>query len=266
MKIATLNVNSIRVRLPHVLRYLKSAKPDVLLMQELKCLTEQFPTEEISDAGYNSAVLGQKTYNGVAALSRHPIDEVVEGLPGDKDDTQSRWVEIVVRGVRYVSLYLPNGNPIGTEKFDFKIAWMDRMIDRAKALLEAEEDFVFGGDFNVCPTDEDVYDAQGFSTDALCQPESRAKWRELKYLGLTEAFNALHPDEVGAYTYWGYQGGAWRRGNGLRIDHFFLSPHMADRLVACDVDKDVRAEEKASDHTVLWCELGEADSAPSHFP
>jgi len=257
MKIATLNVNSIRVRLPHVLRYLDSANPDVLLLQELKCLTEQFPAQEIEDAGYKCAILGQKSYNGVAALSRHPIDEVVEGLPGDSEDTQSRWVEMVVGGVRYVSLYLPNGNPIDSQKFSYKLGWMDRMIGRAKELLEVEEDFVLAGDFNVCPTDNDVYDPQGFSTDALCQPESRAKWRALKYLGLTEAFDALHPDEVGAYTYWGYQGGAWRRGNGLRIDHFFLSPHMADRLVACDVDKDVRAEEKASDHTVLTCELND---------
>ena len=253
MKIATLHVNSIRVRMPHVLRYLDSANPDVLLLQELKCLTEQFPAQEIEDAGYKCAILGQKSYNGVAALSRHPIDEVVEGLPGDSEDTQSRWIEMVVGGVRYVSLYLPNGNPIDSQKFSYKLGWMDRMIGRAKELLEVEEDFVLAGDFNVCPTDDDVYDPQGFSTDALCQPESRAKWRALKYLGLTEAFDALHPDEVGAYTYWGYQGGAWRRGNGLRIDHFFLSPHVADRLVACDVDKEVRAELRKRPRTTPSC-------------
>lgn len=258
MRIATLNVNSIKVRLPHVLRYLAAANPDILLLQELKTVDEGFPEAAISDAGYNCAVLGQKTYNGVAVLSRYPFDEVVKGLPGDDGDTQARWIEAVVKGVRYVSLYLPNGNPIDTEKFPYKLGWMDRMIARAKELLEVEEDFLLGGDFNVCPTDADVYDPEGFSNDALCQPESRAKWRELKYLGLTEAFRALHPDEPEAYTYWGYQGGAWRRGNGLRIDHFMLSPHVADRLTACEVDKDVRAEEKASDHTVLWCELREA--------
>ncbi|MDA0654629.1 MAG: exodeoxyribonuclease III [Proteobacteria bacterium] len=264
MKIATWNVNSITVRLPHVLDYLRAASPDVLLLQELKAVDEAFPDTEIGDAGYNCAVWGQRTYNGVAILSKTPLDDIQRGLPGDEDEPQARYIEAETNGIRVASIYLPNGNPVDGPKFPYKLSWMDRLIDHAAALLETDSPFVLGGDYNVCPADADVYDPADFADDALCRPESRSRFRALVNLGLTEAFRALHPDETGAYSYWGYQGGAWRKGHGLRIDHLLLSPHLSDRLVECEIDREPRAREKASDHTPVWCELssGERDDTP----
>jgi len=259
VKIASWNVNSINARLPNVLSWLEAASPDVILLQELKCQEEKFPALEIQAMGYQTAVVGQKSYNGVAILSKLPLTEVRTSLPGDDDDVQARWVEARAGGaLRVACLYLPNGNPVGTEKFPYKLAWMERLRARAAALLAANEITVLGGDYNVCPTDDDVYDPAGWADDALCRPESRAAFRSLLHLGYTDAFRARHP-EPGRYTFWDYQAGAWQRDNGLRIDHLLLSPLAADRLVDCDVDKEPRGREKASDHTPIWCTLDLAE-------
>ncbi len=256
MKIATWNVNSIKSRLPHVLAYLKENSPDVLLLQELKSLEEQFPKTEIEDAGYHVAIVGQKTYNGVGILAKRPIEVEQRALPGADDDEQARYVEAIVGGVRVASLYLPNGNPIETEKFTYKLAWMDRLIDHVRTLLAYEEPLVLGGDYNVCPTDDDVYDPDGFAGDAICHPETRSRFRALCYLGLTDAIRARHPS-LGMYTFWDYQAGCWNKDHGLRIDHLLLSPQAADRLVDASVDKGPRGKEKPSDHTPVWCELAD---------
>lgn len=254
--IATWNVNSVRARLPRVLDWLADAKPDVALLQELKVVDELFPAAEIEDLGYNIAAHGQKTYNGVAILSRTPIEDVTRGLPGDESDEQARYIEAFTAGIRVASIYLPNGNPAPGEKFDYKIAWMDRLIDHTKELLTLEEAFVLGGDYNVCVTDDDVYNPAGWADDALCRPESRNRFRALNHLGLTNAFRALHP-EPGQYSYWDYTGGAWQKGFGLLIDHLLLSPQAADRLNQAGIDKTPRGKEKPSDHTPVWCQLEE---------
>ncbi|MCA9473161.1 MAG: exodeoxyribonuclease III [Nitrospirales bacterium] len=254
MKIATWNVNSIKVRISHVVEWVKHTQPDIVLLQELKTLEEQFPHQEIDELGYNVAVVGQKTYNGVAILSRLPIEVEQTSLPGDSDDDQARYLEALVGDVRVASIYLPNGNPINTPKFSYKLAWMDRLITHVRTLFSYEESFILGGDYNVCPTDDDVYDPAGFADDALCQVESRARFRELCHLGLTDALRALHP-QSGLYTYWDYQAGRWNKDEGLRIDHLLLSPQAADRLMASGVDKGPRGLEKPSDHTPTWCEL-----------
>lgn len=254
VRIASWNVNSVKARLPNVVEWLDQAKPDVVLLQEIKCQDEGFPYLEIEAAGYRAAVHGQKSYNGVAILSRHPITDVVRGLPEPDGDEQARYIEASIAGFRVASIYLPNGNPAPGEKFDYKLKWMRRLVTHAKALLATEQAVVLGGDYNVCPTDADVYDPANWQMDALCRPESRALFRELCHLGLTEAFHALHP-EPGHYTFWDYQAGAWPRDLGLRIDHLLLSPQAADRLVACEIDKGPRGRDKASDHTPIWVDL-----------
>ncbi|MCR9219629.1 MAG: exodeoxyribonuclease III [Alphaproteobacteria bacterium] len=260
MKIATFNVNSIKARLPRVLEWLEAAQPDVALLQELKCEEAGFPGLEIEALGYKAEVLGQKSYNGVAILSRHPIEDVRRGLPGademGEDADQARYIEATVRGVRVASIYLPNGNPTPGPKFDYKLRWMARLKTHVEeTLLPSEQPVALGGDYNVCPTDADVYDPEGFADDALCRPESRAAFRALVNLGLTEAWRALHPNAEGKYSYWDYGGGAWQKDNGLRIDHFLLSPQAADRLVACEIDRTPRGKEKPSDHTPVVVEL-----------
>lgn len=256
LKIASWNVNSVKARLPNVLEWLKSAEPDVVLLQETKVLAENFPALEIEDLGYNVEVVGQKSYNGVAILSKRPLEDITYELPGGGEDEQARYVEAVVSGVRVASIYLPNGNPVETDKFGYKIAWMDRLLAHAKTLLAYEEPVVLGGDYNVIPTDGDVYDPQGWKDDALCRPESRARFRAILNMGYFDAFRALH-EEAGAYTFWDYQRGRWHRGEGLRIDHLLLSPEAADRLEVCEIDMDPRGQQKASDHTPIWCELSE---------
>ena len=254
MKIATWNVNSIKARLPRLLEWLETAKPDVLLLQELKVTDAAFPNEQIEDLGYNIAAHGQKTYNGVAILSKRPLEEVSRGLPGDETDDQARYIEAVVDTVRVASIYLPNGNPIDSDKYPYKLAWMDRLIAHAKHMLSYEETIVLGGDYNIIPEDRDCYDPVAFGSDALCLPESRARWRQLQYLGLTEAFRARHPD-ISAFSYWDYQGGAWQKDHGLRIDHFLLSPQAADRLGNVEIDSIPRGKERPSDHTPGWCDI-----------
>ena len=257
MKIASWNVNSIRARLAHLLDWLRRAAPDVALLQELKTVEESFPHAEIEDLGYNCAVAGQKSYNGVAILSKRPLEVERRALPGDGDDEQARYLEAVTGGVRVASIYLPNGNPAPGPKYDYKLAWMKRLLGHAAALREFEQTIVLGGDYNVCPTDADVYDPEDWRDDALCRPQTRALFRGLMWQGWTDALDVWHPGKAGLYTFWDYQGGAWQRDHGLRIDHLLLSPRAADRLVACEVDREPRARPRASDHTPVWCELRE---------
>jgi exodeoxyribonuclease-3 len=256
LKIATWNVNSIKARLPNLLEWLAEAQPDIALLQEIKTVDEQFPELEIGDLGYNCAVHGQKSYNGVAILSKRPIEDVTRGLTGDDSDEQARYIEAVISGVRVASIYLPNGNPVESEKFPYKLAWMDRLADHAAALLAYEEAVVLGGDYNIIPADGDVYDPAAWRDDALCRPEARARFRAILNSGYTEAFRALHT-ETGLYSFWDYQKGRWQRDEGLRIDHLLLSPEAADRLEVCEIDRDPRGKPKASDHTPVWCRLSE---------
>jgi exodeoxyribonuclease-3 len=259
VKIASWNVNSVKVRLPHLLDFLKSAQPDVLCLQEIKCLADDFPRLEIHALGYRVECIGQRAYNGVALISKEPPRDVRCGLPGADDDEQARYIEASFSGaggedVRVGSLYLPNGNPIGTDKFTYKLAWMERLLGHAQELLRTEVPFVLAGDYNICPGDEDLYDPVAMRDDALCQPESRARFRALLYLGLTDAYRVFHR-EPHKYTFWDYQAGRWNRDEGLRIDHLLLSPQAADRIAACDIDKSPRGKDRASDHTPIWCEL-----------
>jgi exodeoxyribonuclease III len=258
MKIATWNINGVRARLEGAVAWLKDVQPDVLCFQEIKCEDAAFPGEAFESLGYNVATHGQKGFNGVALLSKLPFDEISRGLPGDETDEQSRFIEgvfSVPSGViRVVSLYLPNGNPIGTEKFTYKLAWMERLEAHAKALLALEEPFVFAGDYNVISEPEDAKNPENWTGDALFQPETRQAFRRLLNLGLTEAFRACH-EGPGHYTFWDYQAGAWQKNNGIRIDHLLLSPLAADRLQAATIDKRTRAWEKPSDHVPVMIDL-----------
>ncbi|MBS0332457.1 MAG: exodeoxyribonuclease III, partial [Proteobacteria bacterium] len=242
---------------PTVLRWFEMEQPDVACLQEIKCVDEKFPTEAFERLGYNVAVHGQKTYNGVALLSKTPLEDVRRGLPDPGDDEQSRYLEAVVGGptpVRVASIYLPNGNPVDTEKFGYKLAWMGRLHRHARDLLALEEPLVLAGDYNVIPEPRDAEFPANWTGDALFQPQSREAFRALKFLGLTDAF--LEADGApGAYTFWDYQAGAWQRNNGIRIDHALLSPQAADRLAGVSIHRDVRAWDKPSDHVPLVVEL-----------
>ena len=254
VKVATWNVNSIKARLGHVLDWLETAKPDLLCLQEIKCPATDFPTLELTSAGYHAEILGQRAYNGVAILSREPARDVLRGLPGGDGDEQARYLEATVAGVRVAAIYLPNGNPVGTDKYDYKLAWMARLARHARTLIDSEQVCVLAGDFNVVPTDDDVYDPVAWRDDALCRPETRAQFRRLLHMGFIDAFRVLHA-EPHRYSFWDYQQGRWLRDQGLRIDHLLLSPQAADRLVAVDIDREPRGCDKASDHTPVWCEL-----------
>jgi exodeoxyribonuclease III len=261
MKIATWNINGIKARLECAITWLKEADPDVACFQEIKCMTESFPSEMFEELGYNVAVHGQKGFNGVAILSKRPFDEVtVRGLPGDESDAHARYIEVVVpvQGsvVRVGNLYLPNGNPIGTDKFAYKLAWMQRFHARARSLLELEEPFVLLGDYNVIPEPADARNPDAWTNDALFQPETRSAFRALMNLGLTDALRACRP-EPRIYTFWDYQAGAWQKDHGIRIDHVLASPQAADRLQTADVDRFTRGWEKPSDHVPVWVELRE---------
>lgn len=257
MKIATWNVNSIRARLTRVVDWLGAAKPDVALLQELKCVDEAFPREAIEDLGYNALTRGQKTYNGVAILSRSPIDEIARALPGDDADDEARYLEAFTAGVRVASVYVPQGQVVGSERFDFKLRFLDRLAAHARTMLASEEAFVIGGDLNVAPHDGDVFDAAALDGEVCFHPDERARFRRLINLGLTDAIHALHP-EAGNFSYWDYRAGAWTKDQGLRIDHLLLSPQAADRLNAAEVDRGPRGLDGCSDHAPVWCELAEA--------
>lgn len=252
IKIATWNVNSIKVRGPAVRDWLAAHTPDVLLLQEIK--GENFPSEDFTAAGYESIAVGQKAYNGVAVLSKKPVTVKADSLPGDNNDTQARYIEVDYEGIRIVNIYLPNGNPAPGDKYDYKLKWMKRLYDHLKTLCEAEVPFVVGGDFNVIPDAKDCYDPKAWINDALYLPETRAKFRMLLNLGLTDAFR-VYNNEAKQYSFWDYQAGAWPQNKGIRIDHFLLSPPLADRLQSCIIDKEPRGLDNPSDHTPVIVEL-----------
>lgn len=258
MRIATWNVNSVRQRLEHLTRWLGEAQPDLVCLQELKCMEEAFPRSEIEALGYNVAVSGQKTFNGVALLSKSPLEDIRIGLPGDDEDQQARYIEAVVShptgAMRIASIYLPNGNPLGTEKFPYKLKWMDRLIRHAKDLLALEEVLVLAGDYNVIPTDLDAKHPEKWLNDALFQPESRQHFQTLLNLGLTDSVRQCLPGEP-VYTFWDYQAGARQRNDGIRIDHLLLSPEAGARLACVRIDKHLRDWEKPSDHVPVVIEL-----------
>ncbi|MEW6121133.1 MAG: exodeoxyribonuclease III [Pseudomonadota bacterium] len=258
MRIATWNVNSIRQRLDHAVRWLKEAEPDVVCLQEIKCQDEAFPREAFEGLGYNVAVHGQKGFNGVALLSKLPLEDVTTGLPGDDGDVQSRFIEAVVSAkgmaVRICCLYLPNGNPPDTEKYPYKLGFMARLKALAAARLELEEAFILAGDFNVIPMPADAAVPEAWVNDALFLPPTRSAFRDLVNLGLTDAVRATS-DSDRIFSFWDYQAGAWQRDLGIRIDHLLLSPQAADRLIAAGVDKHVRSWEKPSDHVPVWADL-----------
>jgi exodeoxyribonuclease-3 len=258
MRIATWNVNSIRQRTENLAAWLRESAPDIVCLQETKCQDDSFPREPFEALGYNVAVHGQKTFNGVAILSKLPFDEVTPRLPGDPEDDHARFIEAVVStptgALRVASIYLPNGNPPDTDKYPYKINWMRRLFEYSRERLKLEEPLVLAGDYNAIPAEIDVHDPKLWVGDALFLPETRARFRALKYLGLVDAIRAT-TDEAGLYTFWDYQAGAWQKNNGIRIDHLLLSPQAADRLVTAGIDKHVRAWEKPSDHVPVWVEL-----------
>lgn len=256
MKIASFNINGIKARIETVPLWLQASKPDVAVLQEIKSVDEGFPREIFEDLGYRVETHGQKAFNGVAILSKLPLEDVARGLPGDPSDEQSRWIEATVigqRAVRVCGLYLPNGNPAPGPKYDYKLAWMERLRLRALDLLATEEPVVLLGDYNVIPQAEDAAKPEAWVTDALFLPESRAAFRRLLNLGFTDALLARNPNP--GYTFWDYQAGAWERNNGIRIDHVLLSPQAADLLVDAGIEKSLRGGEKPSDHVPVWVEL-----------
>ena len=258
MKIASFNVNGIKARLPIVLDWLRDSQPDVAILQEIKSTDENFPCEPIADLGYNAYTYGQKSFNGVALLSKSPLEDVQTGLAGDDSDEQARYIEGTCigakRAVRICGLYLPNGNPAPGPKYDYKLAWMARLKARAQALLAADTPFLMAGDYNIIPQAEDCWDTEPWQNDALYLLESRTAYRELLNLGLTDAFRACNQQAM-QYTFWDFQGGAWSKNNGIRIDHFLLSCAVADDLLECQIERDLRGCERPSDHVPIWVEL-----------
>jgi exodeoxyribonuclease-3 len=257
MKIATFNINGVKARLNALIEWLDEDKADVVLLQEIKSVDEGFPREVLEDRGWRVETHGQKSFNGVAILSKLPLEDITRGLPGDAADEQARWIEATVMGdraVRVCGLYLPNGNPAPGPKYDYKLSWMVRMRERAAALLATEEPVVMAGDYNIIPQDEDAARPEAWREDALALPESRAAFRRILNLGFTEAFRTRVAGP-GHYSFWDYQAGAWEKNNGIRIDHLLLSPQAADLLRDVQIDKEVRGRDKPSDHVPVWIEL-----------
>lgn len=258
MKIASWNVNSVKARLEPLTAWLRSATPDIVCLQEIKSTDDTFPHEAFEDLGYNCLTHGQKTYNGVAILSKRPPEDVLTGLPGDETDEQARYLEALIPGdngmVRIAAIYAPNGNPLDSEKFPYKLRWMERLQQRAKTLLQLEEPLVLAGDYNIIPEDKDCFDPAVWTGDALFQPESKAALRRLQNIGFTDAFRARNR-AAGQYSFWDYQAGAWQKNHGIRIDLLMLSPQALDRLTTCEIDKAVRGGDKPSDHVPVWCAL-----------
>jgi exodeoxyribonuclease-3 len=257
MKIASFNINGIKARIQALPDWLDEAQPDVVLLQEIKSVDETFPREVFEDRGYNVETHGQKSFNGVAILSKLPLEDVQRGLPGDDSDEQARWIEVTVVGkqaIRICGLYLPNGNPVPGPKYDYKLAWMERLYTRAQQLLAEETPALMAGDYNIIPQAEDAARPEVWVEDALYRPESRSAYRRILNLGFTEAFRAM-TQGPGHYSFWDYQAGAWNKNHGIRIDHFLLSPQCADLLQDCQIDKDIRAREKPSDHVPIWVQL-----------
>ncbi len=257
MKVATFNINGIKARANALPEWLKSADPDVVVLQEIKSVDEAFPKEIFEEMGFAVETHGQKSFNGVTILSKYPLEEVVRGLPGDPEDEQARWIEATVVGkqaIRICGLYLPNGNPAPGPKHDYKLAWMDRLYHRARDLMALEEPALMAGDYNIIPQAEDAKRPDAWTEDALFRPESRAAFRRIVNLGFTEAFRA-RTHGPGHYSFWDYQAGAWDRNDGIRIDHFLLNPQCADLLQDCQIDAEVRGGEKPSDHVPVWVQL-----------
>ncbi|MCB5409121.1 exodeoxyribonuclease III [Pseudogemmobacter faecipullorum] len=257
MKIATFNINGIKARIEALPRWLNEAQPDVVCLQEIKSIDENFPRELFEEMGYRVETHGQKSFNGVAILSKYPLSDVTRGLPGDETDEQARWIEALVEGpqlVRVCGLYLPNGNPAPGPKYEYKLAWMARLEERMKALLALEEPVIFLGDYNVIPQAIDAARPEAWTEDALFLPQTRAAFRRMLNLGLTEAVRTRNPAQ-GLYTFWDYQANSWERGNGIRIDHLLMSPQAADLIEETGIDKDVRAGDKPSDHVPVWVRL-----------
>lgn len=260
IKIATWNVNSIKSRLSHLTEYLRSDDaPDVLLLQELKCMTEAFPYMEVEECGYNVAVHGQKTYNGVAILSKYPLEDVVKNLPNNTDDEQARYIEALVladdKVIRVASVYVPNGQSPDSDKFQYKMRFLDCLHNHVSSLIDYEEILIVGGDYNISPdAEKDTYDAKRLEGGICCHPEERKKYRGLLNLGLTDAFRSQNPD-IQQFSWWDYRAGAWQHNKGLRIDHLLLSPQAADIQVDSNIFTDLRAKDKPSDHTPVWVDL-----------
>ena len=257
MKIASFNINGIKARTPALLEWLKEAKPDVALLQEIKSVDEAFPREIFEELGYNVETHGQKSFNGVAILSKYPLREIERGLPGDKSDEQARWIEATIcspHEIKICCLYLPNGNPLPGPKYDYKLEWMDRLYQRAEELISSERPSLMAGDFNIIPQAEDAASPKNWVNDALFKLESRSKFRKIINLGFLDAFRACN-DGPGHYSFWDYQAGAWNKNDGIRIDHFLLSPNCSDFLTDCKIDSDIRGREKPSDHVPIWIKL-----------
>ena len=257
MKIATFNINGVKARIEALTAWLDESQPDVALLQEIKSVDENFPREPFEERGYNLETHGQKGFNGVAILSKLPLEDVTRGLPGDDSDEQARWIEATVVGeyaVRLCCLYLPNGNPTPGPKYDYKLAWMDRLHTRAAQLIAAEEPAIMAGDYNVIPQAADAKRPEAWTTDALYLPQTRQAFRRILNLGFTEAFRARHSG-AGHYSFWDYQAGAYDRNDGIRIDHHLMTPQAADLLRECWIEADVRAKGKPSDHVPVWVEL-----------
>lgn len=254
IKLASWNINSIKARHDHVLKWLQDNAPDILMVQELKGV--DFPHESFQKTGYHTQAVTQKAYNGVAIFTKEPVDIILDQLPGDAEDEQARYLEIDYQGLRIINIYLPNGNPVDSDKYDYKLSWMERLYQRLATLRQNSIPFVIGGDFNVIPEDKDCHDPQAWRGDALFRPETHAKWRMLLNLGLTDAFR-IHNKSGNNYTFWDYQGGAWPKNHGIRIDHFLTSPAVTDRVISCQIDKEPRSADKASDHTPVILELAE---------
>lgn len=256
MKIATWNVNSIKQRLEHLKTWLADTQCDVVFLQELKGM--EFPTDALTEIGYYSDFVPQKAFNGVAIVSKFPIDTKLKALPflpnGAQEDMQSRYLEADINGVRMINIYLPNGNPKDTEKFPYKLDWMDRLHARLKELRNERIPFLIGGDFNVIPENRDVYNPAAWVNDALFSPEARSRFNKLISLGLEDAFR-IYNQNAGEYSFWDYTGGSWQQDHGIRIDHFLLSPAITDRFISCKIDKTPRGWEKASDHTPVVLEI-----------
>ncbi len=257
MKIATFNINGVKARIDTLTDWLRESAPDVAVLQEIKSQDEGFPRDVIEDLGYRVETHGQKGFNGVAILSRLPLEDITRGLPGDDTDEQARWIEATVMGarpVRVCGLYLPNGNPAPGPKYDYKLAWMDRLRARARALLETEDAALLCGDFNTIPQAIDAARPNAWREDALFRPESRAAYRRILNLGFTEAFRAREPGPD-HYSFWDYQAGAWDKNDGIRIDHFLLTPQCADLLDDCWIESGLRGRDKPSDHVPVWVDL-----------
>ena len=257
MKIASFNINGIKARTPALISWLKASNPDVVLLQEIKSVDEAFPKETYEDLGYNVETHGQKSFNGVAILSKYPLREIDRGLPGDESDEQARWIEATICAsyeIKICCLYLPNGNPLPGPKYDYKLAWMDRLYLRAQELLRSEQITLMAGDFNIIPQAEDAASPEVWKNDALFKIESRSKFRKIINLGFSDAFRACN-EGPGHYSFWDYQAGAWDRNDGIRIDHFLLSPNCSDLLTDCKIDSSIRALEKPSDHVPIWIKL-----------